>query len=53
MLSIGIYNYVTAYGVEWGQLMGGVCMAIVPIIILFVCLQKQFVAGLSVGAVKG
>lgn len=53
MLSIGIYNYVTAYGTMYGQLMGGVCMAIVPIIILFICLQKQFVAGLTAGAVKG
>ena len=53
MLSIGIYNYVTAYGTMYGQLMGGVCMAIVPIVILFICLQKQFVAGLTAGAVKG
>ncbi len=53
MLSIGIYNYVTAYGTYWGQLMGGVVMASVPLIILFICLQKQFVAGLTAGAVKG
>jgi ABC-type glycerol-3-phosphate transport system permease component len=53
MLSTGIYNYVTAYGVLWGQLMSGVCIAIIPIVILFVCLQKQFIAGLSAGAVKG
>lgn len=53
MLSTGIYNYVTAYGVLWGQLMSGVCMAILPMIILFTCLQKQFVAGLAAGAVKG
>jgi len=53
MLSSGIYNYITGYGVQWGQLMGGVCMAIIPIVILFICLQKQFVAGLSAGAVKG
>lgn len=53
MLSIGIYNYVTAYGTLYGQLMGGVCLAMVPIVILFICLQKQFVAGLTSGAVKG
>jgi ABC-type glycerol-3-phosphate transport system permease component len=53
MLSPGIYNYITGYGVQWGQLMGGVCMAVIPIIILFISLQKQFVAGLSAGAVKG
>ena len=53
MLSIGIYNYVTAYGTYWGQLMGGVFMAMFPLIVLFICLQKQFVAGLTAGAVKG
>lgn len=53
MLSPGIYNYITSYGIQWGQLMGGVCMAVIPIIILFICLQKQFVAGLAAGAVKG
>jgi ABC-type glycerol-3-phosphate transport system permease component len=53
MMSTGIYNYVTAYGTQWGQLMSGVCMAIVPLIILFTCLQRQFMAGLSAGAVKG
>lgn len=53
MLSSGIYNYITGYGVQWGQLMGGVCMAVIPIVILFICLQSQFVAGLSAGAVKG
>lgn len=53
MLSTGIYNYVTAYGTYWGQLMAGVFMAMFPLIVLFVCLQKQFVAGLTAGAVKG
>jgi ABC-type glycerol-3-phosphate transport system permease component len=53
MMSTGIYNYVTAYGTQWGQLMSGVCMAIVPLIILFICLQRQFMEGLSAGAVKG
>lgn len=53
MLSTGIYTYVTSYGVYWGQLMAAVVIAMVPLIILFVCLQKQFVAGLTSGAVKG
>lgn len=53
MLSSGIYNYVTAYGTYWGQLMAGVFMAMFPLIVLFICLQKQFVAGLTAGAVKG
>ena len=53
MLTIGIDNYVHDYGKLYGQMMGGVCVAMVPIVILFICLQKQFVAGLTSGAVKG
>lgn len=53
MLSVGLYSYVTQYGIQWGELMAAVCLSIIPIIILFVCLQKRFVAGMAAGAVKG
>lgn len=53
MLSVGLYGYITQYGIQWGELMAAVSLSIIPIIILFVCLQKKFVAGMSAGAVKG
>lgn len=53
MLSVGLYGYVTQYGIQWGELMAAVSLSILPIIILFICLQKKFVAGMSAGAVKG
>lgn len=53
MVSIGLYNYITQYGIQWGELMAAVIISITPIIILFVCLQSQFVDGLAAGAVKG
>jgi ABC-type glycerol-3-phosphate transport system permease component len=53
MISVGLYNYITQYGVQWGELMAAVMISIIPIILLFVPLQKKFVSGLASGAVKG
>lgn len=53
MLSAGLYNYITQYGIQWGNLMAAVMIAIVPMVILFVLLQRHFVEGLAAGAVKG
>jgi multiple sugar transport system permease protein len=52
LLSVGLYNYITQYGIDWGQLMAAVIISVVPIVILFICLQSKFVEGLSAGAVK-
>lgn len=53
MLSVGLYQYITQYGIKWGLLMAAVMVSIIPIIILFVCLQSKFVDGMAAGAVKG
>ena len=53
MLSAGLYNYITQYGIQWGNLMAAVMISIVPMVILFVLLQRHFVEGLAAGAVKG
>lgn len=44
---IGIYNQ------QYGMLMAGTLLAVLPVIILFFILQREFVAGLTSGAVKG
>lgn len=53
MISVGLYQYITQYGIKWGLLMAAVMVSIIPIIILFVCLQSKFVDGMAAGAVKG
>lgn len=53
LLSVGLYNYITQYGIQWGQLTAAVIISIVPVVILFISLQSRFVDGLSAGAVKG
>jgi multiple sugar transport system permease protein len=46
---IGIVDYETQYGV----LMAGTLLAVLPVLVLFFVLQKDFIAGLASGAVKG
>jgi len=53
MIPVGLYNYITAFGVEWGKLMAAVTVAILPAIILFIALQRRFIQGLTSGATKG
>lgn len=38
---------------QWGYLCAGMTMAILPLVIVFLCMQKQFIGGLQAGAVKG
>ena len=49
----GIYNVVGRYGVEWCRAMAFGCMAVLPVILIFVFMQKYIVQGLTAGAVKG
>jgi multiple sugar transport system permease protein len=51
-IPVGLYFYISQFGVEWGRLMAAVIVAIVPIIVLFVILQRRFVEGLTSGALK-
>lgn len=52
-VSVGLYSYITQYGVQWGELLAAVMITIIPIIILFILAQKKFVDGMAAGAVKG
>ncbi len=52
-LPIGLATLLTPYGNNYDILIAGSVMTIVPIIILFIFFQRYFVAGLTVGGVKG
>jgi multiple sugar transport system permease protein len=53
LVTVGIYYYITAYGIEWGKLMAAVSLALVPIIGGFLLLQKGFIQGMTAGATRG
>jgi len=50
---VGLAGLVGLYNPQYGQLMAGSLLSIIPVLIIFFCLQKQLVAGLTLGAVKG
>ncbi|MEX1093584.1 MAG: sugar ABC transporter permease [Acidimicrobiia bacterium] len=53
-LSIGLFQYLgDQFNQRWGPFAAGALMAGVPVVILFLFLQKYIVSGLTQGAVKG
>ena len=52
-LPVGMNDYIGQYGIRYGELMASSVMVSLPVIIVFFFLQRQFVAGLTAGAVKG
>lgn len=51
-LSAGIYNFITQYGIYWNKIMAFGSIIVMPVIVIFIFLQKQIVAGLTAGALK-
>lgn len=49
----GLMSFRDALGTEWGVLLAGLVIAALPIIIVFLFLQRYFVAGITAGSVKG
>ncbi len=52
-LPIALNQMVGLYSQQYGTLMAGTLLSVLPVVILFMVLQKEFVAGLTAGAVKG
>jgi ABC-type glycerol-3-phosphate transport system permease component len=52
-LPIALNQMVGIYSQEYGMLMAGTLVSVLPVIVLFMLLQNEFVAGLTAGAVKG
>ena len=52
-LSVAIAQLKGTYSQDYGMLMAGTAVSILPVLILFLMLQKEFIAGLTTGAVKG
>jgi len=52
-LPVAIYFYLGFYGREWGPLLAASVMSILPIIAIFVVLQRYFLSGMTGGSVKG
>ncbi len=52
-LSVALNNLKGVYGTDYGLIMAGTLISIAPVMCLFLLLQKEFISGLTSGAVKG
>ncbi len=52
-LSLGLPSLIGPYTQEYGILMAGSFMATLPILIIFLIMQRRFIEGIMAGAVKG
>ena len=52
-IPLGLQAFFFEYSVEWGYLFAALSMATVPVIIVYVLMQRHFITGLTAGAVKG
>lgn len=52
-LMVGIQSFFGARSVELGYAFAGIVLVSIPMVIMFLCLQKYFIKGIAAGAVKG
>jgi multiple sugar transport system permease protein len=52
-IPIGLKSLVGKYNVDWGSMMAGGCLALLPTALMFIFVQKYIVEGMTAGAVKG
>ncbi|WP_010499790.1 carbohydrate ABC transporter permease [Paenibacillus elgii] len=51
-LPLSTFSFFSSYSVDYGPLMAGLVMTIIPVLILYLFLQKQIVKGITEGALK-
>ena len=52
-LMVGLFKFFGSRSTEYGYAFAGIILASLPMIVLFIFLQKNFIKGLTAGAVKG
>ncbi|WP_157150560.1 carbohydrate ABC transporter permease [Brachyspira sp. SAP_772] len=52
-MTAGIYNFMSVYGTQWNRIMAYAVLLVLPVVIIFILLQKYIVGGLLEGSVKG
>lgn len=52
-IPVGLNSFIGKFDINWGQMCAGGIIALIPVAILFMMIQKHIVAGLTQGSVKG
>ena len=51
-LPLSTYSFYGTYSADYGTIMAGLLLCVIPILILYIVLQKQIIGGVVAGAVK-
>ena len=51
-LPLSTYSFYGTYSADYGTIMAGLLLCVIPILVLYVVLQKQIIGGVVAGAVK-
>jgi multiple sugar transport system permease protein len=52
-LPVGIAEFVTSFDIRWGEIMALGTLATLPVVVLFLFVQRYFLRGVLSGAIKG
>ena len=52
-IQIGLRMFITQYSAEYGLIMAASVVALIPVLIVFLSLQKYFVQGVASSGLKG
>lgn len=52
-LPVGIMAFRSSFSTEWGLIFASVTMSVLPVVVAYILLSRQFIAGLTAGSVKG
>ena len=52
-IPVGLMVFSDGLMTNWGVVMAGMVIACLPIIVLFIVMQKSFIRGITAGSVKG
>ena len=53
LLSVGLKMFSGQYSTDYGALFAATAISIIPVLLIYVVFQKQFIAGVASAAVKG
>lgn len=52
-LTVNMYKAIGEYGIQWNSLMAFAVILTIPVVLMFIFLQKYLITGMTAGAVKG
>jgi len=52
-IPLGMTIFFGQYMTDWGHLFAGMVIASIPMLVLYIIMSKQFISGITAGAVKG